>query len=917
MAGVDRTRQQFPSRQYRYPYAVPEARLQADEPADPREMLRFIAGRDAAPVPLGRDEARAKLHDPFVRLVLLPDGAAGPPPMSLRAVLAAIDATPMTETRSFVVADGGQIPWSQETNDLQRNFRLAIVRQAPGEAQPDILISGSTDIDSPTNFLQVIGWDNTVGAYQFYERRLGRWVWAGSSWDALAPASRAHGPFDSHINGALNMKELKFPWLHWHSPSAAITDEVLAAGDPLRGEPLWTGRRLADEFERTIVRPGIRRWTDSRFTKRIVNGSLTRLHEFFRQVLGTSTVNLISSPTSSAAVAAGQDVRLPLTFLIDADALLGTLELEPDVPPLVVPAAAYRSSLARFDVKVGDGQFTFAGDTHFVFVVPEAAFEDGLVLEQLIGRGVLSPHLAASLLMVDFENPVFSRKRASLLTFVPDSARLGDPEAFTSAFADAVRASAGASIPGRAEHELLANLALPADEWRSAFTARLTRFLQRVAPGLTTAAAFAPLFELAESRRREFRRRPLAEFRLTTPITNIPETAPLLEIGSDAVVRPKSEVHMALTRFDAPGFLDDLDAPALAEWSRWVSDQLDAVRDRDGGGDFANYGPRLQFFNPLRTPAAADAVTKDIDWPAFPRVVQINSATDRQRWRTADSSRDNQDEYCEWSVTRDPQTDRITRVTFTSEGPEYWQFLAAAAPARVLELYRQHISPDVERSHLFQNGKYVSRNRWNNSTTNGAMHLVQRSNTLGAEIELAAAATIVRLRNGAPITEAQALIACGQYGEPQRHSDPHIGAMVNELARAKHDLTLANPIGLYIAGLSVAGWATPDGSDPASFWTITRGTKEKALRAVYEVPAGRGFVVGDITIDGRKIEFGAQIADFIRIKLTGLATRLGQSTVAPFNGCVESTTQDDAAAGPAAPPKVAAVLAGMDLPITR
>ena len=99
--------------------------------------------------------------------------------------------------------------------------------------------------------------------------------------------------------------------------------------------------------------------------------------------------------------------------------------------------------------------------------------------------------------------------------------------------------------------------------------------------------------------------------------------------------------------------------------------------------------------------------------------------------------------------------------------------------------------------------------------------------------------------------------------------------------------------------------------------TITRGTKEKALRAVYEVPAGRGFVVGDITIDGRKIEFGAQIADFIRIKLTGLATRLGQSTVAPFNGCVESATQDDPAAGPAAPPKVAAVLTGMDFPVGR
>jgi hypothetical protein len=918
MAEVERTRHGFPSRQYRYPYAVAEARMQHDEPADPRELLRFIAGLDAAPVPLTRDEARARLQDPFVRLVLLPDGAGGPPPLSLRALLAALDATSMAAQRSFVVADGGQIPWSQATNELQRNFRLAIARQSPGDSQPDILISASTDIDSPTNFLQVIGWDAVAGAFQFYERRFGRWIWAGSSWHALAPGSRARGPFDSHINGALNMKELKIPWLHWHSPSAAIADEVLAPDDPLRAEAIWTGRRLADEFENTVVRPGIRRWTDSRFKARIVNGSLTRLHEFFRQVLGTSTVNLISSPTSSAAVAAGQDVRLPLTFLIDADALLGTLELEPDIPPLVVPAAVYQACLARFDVKVSDGRHTFAGDTHFVFVVPEAAFEDGLVLKQLIDRGVLSPRLAASLLMIDFENPVFSPRRASLLTFVPESARLDDPDAFTTAFLEAVRASAGAALPGRAEHELLANLALPEGEWRSTFTERITNFLQAVAPRLATIDAFASLYELAESRRREFRRRPLAEFRLTTPTTNISETAPLLELGGNAVVRPKSEVHMALTRFDAPGFVDDLDTPALAEWSRWISEQLDRVRDSDGAGELSNFGPRLQFFNPLRNPPAADAITKDIDWPAFPRVIQLSSATDRQRWRRADSSRDNQDEYCEWSVTRDPQTDKITRVTFTSEGPEYWEFLAAASPARVLELYRQHISPDVQRSDLFRNGRYVRRNRWNNSTTNGAMHLVQGSNTLGAEIELAAAATIVRLRGGAPITEAQALIACGQYGEPQRHSDPLIGSLVNELARAHHDITLANPVGLYIAGLSVAGWKMPAGSndDPAGFWTITRGTKEKALRAVYEVPADRGFVVGDITINDEKIEFGAQIADCIRIKLTGLATRLGQSTVAPMNGCVEQTSQD-AGITELPPPKVGDVLAGLELPRTR
>ncbi len=48
-----------------------------------------------------------------------------------------------------------------------------------------------------------------------------------------------------------------------------------------------------------------------------------------------------------------------------------------------------------------------------------------------------------------------------------------------------------------------------------------------------------------------------------------------------------------------------------------------------------------------------------------------------------------------------------------------------------------------------------------------------------------------------------------------------------------------------------------------------RGTPEKPVRAILEVPSGRGFVVGDITIDGRPIAFGGQVADFIGMKLTG------------------------------------------------
>jgi hypothetical protein len=361
---------------------------------------------------------------------------------------------------------------------------------------------------------------------------------------------------------------------------------------------------------------------------------------------------------------------------------------------------------------------------------------------------------------------------------------------------------------------------------------------------------------------------------------------------------------MNMEKFDPPGFLNDFNEAQRDSWSEWISSQLDEARDRNDPG-IANYGPRLQFFNPLKTPPDADAVERDVTWTAFPKIVLLQSISDRQRWRTADSSRDVQDEYCEWSVTRDAQTDKITRVTFTSEGPEYWQFLAAVNPDKVVALYREHISIEVKPEHLFRDGAYVPRNRWNNSTTNGAMHLIQANNTLGAEIELAAAATIVRVRDGRQLDSEQELIACGRYGQPERNSDPRIGAVINELARGKADITLANPVGLCIAGLSVAGWQAPDGSPASDYWKIVRGTPEKALRAVYEVPAAKGFTVSDIKIAGRNIEYGAQIADFITIKLTGLATRLGRSTVAPFNGCVE---RSGLVALAAEPPSVAEAL---------
>ena len=124
-----------------------------------------------------------------------------------------------------------------------------------------------------------------------------------------------------------------------------------------------------------------------------------------------------------------------------------------------------------------------------------------------------------------------------------------------------------------------------------------------------------------------------------------------------------------------------------------------------------------------------------------------------------------------------------------------------------------------------------------------------------------------------------------QFGVVQRNSDPHIGGVVNGIARLRADIALANPVGLYFGGLSTEGWKAPDGSDPGTYWTYTRGAGPAPVRAVYEVPAAKGFTVGDIEINGRPIAFAAQIADFITMKLSAVACRIGQSTAAPM-ACV-------------------------------
>ena len=275
-------------------------------------------------------------------------------------------------------------------------------------------------------------------------------------------------------------------------------------------------------------------------------------------------------------------------------------------------------------------------------------------------------------------------------------------------------------------------------------------------------------------------------------------------------------------------------------------------------------GSLPQFYDPTQKNTPASAPRPMVSWIAFPATLRATIPSQLERWKRADGNRQLQDEYCEWAVTRNAAR-KITKVTFTTDLPEYFEHLAETAPAKLLRLYRRLVDPDVQLPHLRnRDGSYKRINRWNRG--NRLAHLSSGPNNLAAAIDLVARATVQRIDDdGRPVTNQQELVRCSALGEPLRNSDPQIASAVNVAAGEGDEIAFADPPGLHLGRPLTAGMVTPDGADAARFWKVERGDAEHTLRARFEVPAQRGYVVGDIEIGGRPIKFGAQVADRVQV----------------------------------------------------
>jgi hypothetical protein len=315
-------------------------------------------------------------------------------------------------------------------------------------------------------------------------------------------------------------------------------------------------------------------------------------------------------------------------------------------------------------------------------------------------------------------------------------------------------------------------------------------------------------------------------------------------------------------------------------------------------------GKDLRVFNPASTEIPASAKPKNVFWSALPTSFDEDFDSNAEKFAYLDNQQEDklykvttrmQDEYCEWVVKRNDKN-QITEVIFTSEPPEYYDFMfnhSEAGRKLLVDVYRKvtgvgTITIDELKD---ENGEY---NWWNQYNNDYAVHMQQPNNTLGAQVNIVSRACILRFDDkGKPYTDALGLIKCARYGKETRQSDPRIGNAVNAFARENRFITIENPVGLYMSGVDWKGWKTPDGTDAKEFWTVERGTEDEAnrensyiVRAKFAVPAAKGYTVSDVKIGGKEIEFGAEIAARIDVRVAVLVGDAADIPKPRAIGCV-------------------------------
>lgn len=487
-------------------------------------VLRHVEGIDAVPSAFLLGTAKSELGDPFGRALL---ERADNLPFNIRQVLDLLDTVSgerrLPNQATFIVSETGQIS-VQEAPQLKRSERAVIARTGP-DGRDIVFVLPAMRADG---ILEIMGWDARKKAFNFYERKIDdssgrvRWIWKGDSSHAWEPRTRDGFCFGCHRNGEPVMKELRAPWQNWHSQSASIRDESITQDSPLRRDPLFSvleenaSLRKGEDFE-NLVRSWIGRTNETRIS-RFKAGKLT-YKRLVAPLFRTTTVNLQSSHDVSEG--AQSPVRAPWTFFYNVRGLEDGVQLVCEgatafgqtVPE--VPRQRYTELLSELDFSLQQGSAAVEfikkpGDTHFAFMAPEPSEVDVDLISHLVSEGIVSRRFAATVLLVDVSNPVYSTLREALHAAAPD--KLLEPRAnaakLEAGFVAQLRKLRGDKAQPAAMKAALAEFFeiwnAAGEAWEAKGCSRLESYLSNVGKRWKS-GRFAPYFKLLGARREAFR----------------------------------------------------------------------------------------------------------------------------------------------------------------------------------------------------------------------------------------------------------------------------------------------------------------------------------------------------------------------------------------------------------------------------
>jgi hypothetical protein len=266
-------------------------------------------------------------------------------------------------------------------------------------------------------------------------------------------------------------------------------------------------RRGAEILE-GVIRGGVqhyyRDWLRERSRKEGDTTYLSDVGEMLRHLTTNTTINFTSSDVQSKGentTPANLDIAgIPPrdTFLSDT-LLQTTLGLNYSSLSVKLPRKEYDAYLKKHNFTlVGTKGFTrdtpmaypYPGSTYFAYYVPQVPAEDMYVTQLLLKSKIVTDKFVAALLMVDYKNPLFSDKRASLQKYaekITSGTVANGVSSIPKDFAAKIKETGAKACNANnfdacsAQEQFLYTWELPDEQWKQLTAKRLQGYVDSVA----------------------------------------------------------------------------------------------------------------------------------------------------------------------------------------------------------------------------------------------------------------------------------------------------------------------------------------------------------------------------------------------------------------------------------------------------